>query len=67
MCSEGVAYGEGASSAHTLPLTMPSEVKDHASPHRTVLPWKNSVVRVFLTPDCQRPGERGGNGTDARL
>lgn len=43
---------------------MPSEVNDHASPHRTVLPWKNSVVRAFLTPDCQRPGKRGG-GTES--
>lgn len=34
----------------TLSPTVPSDVKDQASPQRTVLPWKNSVVRVFLTP-----------------
>lgn len=36
----------------TLSPIMPSEVNDHASPHLTVLPWKNSVERVFLIPAC---------------
>lgn len=37
---------------HTLSPTIPSDVNDHARPHRTVLPWKNSVVRVFFIPAC---------------
>jgi len=48
----------------TFPPTMPSEVKDHASPHRTVLPWKNSVVRRFFTPAC-RAGEEVSSVQDA--